>query len=58
MEGGDVVDELLGDYRTAGFERIQQAVRLVLAHHRADAGPHADRGTTLRCTAVPLYMEY
>ncbi|MFB7853267.1 hypothetical protein ACFC34_40530 [Streptomyces sp. NPDC056053] len=59
-EGGDVVDELLGDYGTDGFERGRQVVRQALVHHQVDGGPHvriADRRSALRDAGAPLYMD-
>ncbi|MFD5192625.1 hypothetical protein ACFWMU_31675 [Streptomyces sp. NPDC058357] len=56
-EGGDVVDGLLGDFGTEGFERVRQVVRQTLARHRADGGPHvrtAGRRSALRDTGAHL----
>ncbi|MFC9756679.1 hypothetical protein [Streptomyces sp. NPDC056921] len=60
-EGGAVIDGLLAEYGTDGFERVRQMVRQVLAHHRADGGPQVritDRRPALRNAGAHLYMEY
>ncbi|MEU9321114.1 hypothetical protein [Streptomyces sp. NPDC048295] len=60
-EGSDVVDELLADCGTDGFEWVRQGVRRTLAHHRADGGPHvriADRRSALRETGAHPYLDY
>ncbi|MFJ7497834.1 hypothetical protein ACIQZB_43475 [Streptomyces sp. NPDC097727] len=39
--GGEVVEELLRDYGTPGFEAVRQVVREALVCHISDSGPHA-----------------